>query len=338
MVLERLGIVTSILPILTSTITTGKASHYIENVRKRSSKLYSFPLEEEHQQPSQRMILADPKNFVSVGPLTLFSPPLLTIADSLPPHMSHRFIESGYRTPVANISLVTQQSFFTIHNETGEVYTSLLSALVFVQTWIMAWSVLNQCDKSPFAKAGFFALFSTEVLAHFVSCITHAYWTHSTKMHRILCRLDYLMIFTSGYGKAVCLYSLHIARDFSILQWCVLITFLGMPFAACILLTWRPWVSQQHRAMLVGFTVLLIVYPLYRIHQLPLYISRPLFTYWALYLLTLAIGGLLYVTRLPERKWRGFDMIGHSHQLWHIAAFVANYFAFCALWEMHRLI
>ena len=49
--------------------------------------------------------------------------------------------------------------------------------------------------------------------------------------------------------------------------------------------------------------------------------------YWFLGGVTYVLGGLIYITRFPERKYPGkFDYIGSSHQLFHITVVVAAYF------------
>jgi adiponectin receptor len=49
--------------------------------------------------------------------------------------------------------------------------------------------------------------------------------------------------------------------------------------------------------------------------------------YWFIGGVTYVLGGLIYITRFPERKYPGkFDYIGSSHQLFHITVVVAAYF------------
>jgi len=49
------------------------------------------------------------------------------------------------------------------------------------------------------------------------------------------------------------------------------------------------------------------------------------------------VGGVLYSFRWPERWAPGkFDIIGHSHQLWHVAIVLAIYLHFQAVLSFHE--
>lgn len=44
------------------------------------------------------------------------------------------------------------------------------------------------------------------------------------------------------------------------------------------------------------------------------------------------VGFIFYALQLPEKRWPGrFDIIGHSHQIWHIFVFTGAYLFYVAV-------
>ena len=46
------------------------------------------------------------------------------------------------------------------------------------------------------------------------------------------------------------------------------------------------------------------------------------------------VGFIFYATQFPEKRWPGrFDLLGHSHQIWHIFVFTGAFLYYIAVCE-----
>lgn len=206
-------------------------------------------------------------------------------------------------------------------------------------------------DSYTVHKAGFRSLHSNEqsnsiptwpwlvFLTGAMSClifssISHLFGCHSRRFHYFFWRLDYtgiaLMIVSSFFAPIFYIFS---DRPYWRLFYLSSVTLLG---AAAVVTLLAPSLSagrsRSFRATLflcMGFSGVVPA-----THAVVLHWDQPqvlvALVYEAVMGIFYGVGALIYVVRIPER-WRpgAFDIVGHSHQIFHVFV-VAAALAHCA--------
>ncbi|XP_010535854.1 PREDICTED: heptahelical transmembrane protein 1 [Tarenaya hassleriana] len=244
----------------------------------------------------------------------------------LPEYMKdNEYILSYYR---ADWSLADAFfSVFRLHNETLNVWTHLVGFILFLGLTIGNISYHNKHLPLDEAKKAtrwpFYVFLSGSMFCLMASSVCHLFCCHSKNLNVVLLRIDYtgiaVMIITSFFPPMFYIFQCTPHWYFIYLG---VITAFGV-FAIFTLFT--PSLSspkyRAFRAILFVSMGLFGIIP--AVHAAMVNWSNPKRNITLGYEVSMAVfylvGTGFYVSRVPE-KWKpgGFDLFGHSHQIFHV--------------------
>ncbi|CAM6103402.1 unnamed protein product [Calypogeia fissa] len=276
----------------------------------------------------------------------------------LPEHLrTNEYILNYYRSdwPLKE----TLCSLFSIHNETLNIWTHLAGFLIFLG--LTAYTVLHlpkvvdfsyfpsleklrmtveenitnlvtpfSPTQSQITRWPFFVFLGGAMCCLLFSSTYHLLNCHSKRLHVILHRLDHagiaILIAASFYPPVYYSFICHPLVQKIYLSG---ITFLGL---STILFSSLPMFRTREfrpiRALLFFSMGISGIVP--GVHKLFLFKDDPAALSTILYEVGMGafygVGALLYATRIPERLKPGFfDIVGHSHQIFHILVVTGAY-------------
>jgi len=242
----------------------------------------------------------------------------------VPSHQKIPFILCGYRpAPKGPCSLC--KTVFSLHNETGNMWTHLVGVVYFSAVALQfLWEILHTKEET-WESEKVWVLFL--ILASDF-CLACSFSYHLCKcagqpgVHECTFKLDLTGIVTLvavSYftGVALAYRCFPVLRAFYLVySGCVaialagpllnprLVTDMTRHFIFCVALGVVP---AAHFVYISPATDVAVVMP-YMVAMFGCY----------------GAGAWFYVGRWPERRWPGrFDLVGHSHQLWHVFVLLA---------------
>ncbi|KAL0482207.1 adiponectin receptor ADIPOR [Acrasis kona] len=249
-----------------------------------------------------------------------------TLSDYIPEYMKYEYILQGYRI---NISFKDSLlSLFSLHNETFNIWTALISFATFLYIGIDILFIergMSFWEKVAYIVYTCSAIYTFlgSLLYHWFHCIDHSH-------HECLLRMDIsgigFLIMGSYYPPIY--YSFQDVPNIGIMY----LTLVTSMCLFCSAMFFIPKFSHDDyrlfRVFVFGCTALFGMIPL--IHIFALHLGN-LNTIWRvgsavieLYL-WYGLAVFFYASKIPEKYFPGlFDTIGCSHQFWHIFVFVAT--------------
>ncbi|KAM0950435.1 hypothetical protein DsansV1_C04g0041381 [Dioscorea sansibarensis] len=248
-------------------------------------------------------------------------------------------------------------SIFSIHNETLNIWTHLTGFFFFLilailtaamiprdihaftitrieelivplnttttNPYVLMSTIVSPMLKGPITRFPFFAFLFGAMFCLLTSSLCHLLISHSEKMAYLMLRLDYIgiasLIVTSFYTQVF--YS-FICFPFFFNLYMSFITVFG---AATVIISFLP-IFQTARFRNIRATLFFSmgvsgVVPI--MHKVIFFSDRPEAMLSAWYELLMGVfyglGVIIYAARVPERWIPGrFDLVGHSHQLFHL--------------------
>ncbi|KAI0144284.1 hemolysin-III channel protein Izh2 [Xylariaceae sp. FL1272] len=257
---------------------------------------------------------------------------LLLLWDELPHwRRDNAFILSGYR-PSTNSYVTSISSAFSVHNESVNIWTHAVGALVLVplaMSYLYAEIVPRYPSAGPADEAVFSCFGIGAALCLGMSATFHTLSNHSEAVAKWGNKLDYsgiVCLIVGSYVPALHygLFCLPALKRMYLCAICILGVCCGIVSWVDKFRTpqWRPY----RAAMFVGLGVSGVV-PV--CHSLMIYgyesLNQRMGLNWVLLQGALYISGaFLYAARWPERTSPGsFDIWGHSHQLFHVLILLA---------------
>ncbi|KAL8949887.1 MAG: hypothetical protein Q9222_004044 [Ikaeria aurantiellina] len=284
--------------------------------------------------------------------------PLLLGYDQIPTwHQDNEYIRSGYR-PETRSTRLCFASWAYIHNETANIYTHLLPALLSLVFQVVASRFFTV--KYPHSSAGdrlvFAFFFLTASICLGISTTYHTLMNHSAHLSSLWLRIDYVGIIIIILGDFVSgVYMIFYCEP--ILQqvyWCMVrtnlhstslrnttksekqITVLGV--LTVIILLSPGLQGLRYRTLractvvftgLSGFAPLLHGISVFGVAQMNRQSGMP---YYLLEGVLLIMGALFYGIRIPEVLKPGrFDIWVSSHQIFHVLVVAATAAHMCGI-------
>jgi len=219
------------------------------------------------------------------------------------------FIVTGYRLKYSGWGCLA--SCLQLHNETINIWTHLLGAILWLRESVMFASHVSQADLPVVVAASLLglAMFTASSVAHTFACV-------SPTAYQLLWRVDYAGIVLLWFGRPVfdnyllfglCQHQLYLSV---LLLSGVVWTVLGIP------------VVLHKRMVCFAFLFLLTHGPMVVCWLAPEYPHPSLQGYLAVNAtatLCGVLGFVIFTTRVPEVWAPGtFDIWLHSHQWWHV--------------------
>ncbi|EHK47893.1 mPR-like GPCR protein [Trichoderma atroviride IMI 206040] len=251
----------------------------------------------------------------------------------------NRYILSGYRPERGDyLEILTSLTF--LHNETCNVYTHLIGALLLPLIAFAVMQILSQpqffdVSSSDYVIFGIF--FCCAECCLIFSTIYHLVGSHSHAVEQFWLRMDLLGIVIVTVGTFIPgIYYIFICEPvLQKLHWAI-ITSSGTVTAALIsmprlrTLRWRKARTGAYIALgASAFIPLLHGVQLYGLEYMLQYAGMK---WYLLELFFYGCGVGLYGSRTPERFAPGkFDIWGSSHQLFHVCILCAMYIHITAL-------
>ncbi|KAH7247415.1 mPR-like GPCR protein [Fusarium redolens] len=255
----------------------------------------------------------------------------LLLWDDLPAwRRDNAFIHSGY-CRIRPTYLHSLRSLFNLHNESVNIWSHLLGAIVAVACSLYLYYVIR--PRHDFATLSDVLVFTCFIggagLCLGMSATFHAVLNHSQKVARWGNKLDYTGIIVLIVGSFVpALYYGFFCMPTLLTAYLCLICLLG---TGCAIISWveqfrtprwRPYRAMMFAGLgLSGFIPIIHGVAIYGYKGLDDRISVTwIIIHGAMYL----FGAVLYVARWPERSFPGaFDIWGSSHQIFHMFVLLA---------------
>lgn len=267
----------------------------------------------------------------------------ITLQDhEVPAYTREPYIKTGYRFG-ENISLhQCVATLFTVHNETFNIWSHIFATIATISyaVWYLSeQQVIGNAKTYPlicFAICVALAL-STSAFAHLFCCM-------SWRVRNACFYLDYASISLSTFsaGQAYIFYSRPLDANSSVLYQnpyiflTISLTLSGMNmFLSCL---------SRHRLLWYRFLIRTGLYLIKFLFDISPFVSRCFITqstcnsstvfHFNRMFLCFAISGVVNASRMPERFAPGvFDLLGHSHHVFHVLIAIGNYHAFVGFYE-----
>ena len=269
-------------------------------------------------------------------------PPLQRFEDLPIWYQDNPSIRTGYR-PVTHSTSGCISSWTFIHNETINIYTHLIAAIlsIFAQFFLQSL-ISHHFPGAAFRDRLIFAanlVAATTTLSF--SCGYHTLMNHSFPVSSIWLRIDYVGILALILGSFfsgifVGFYCEHLLRR---LYWSMIVT---LSFITSIFVL-HPQLQglkyRSHRTMAFVATALSGFAPighglyLYGWEEMWLRSGMP---FWFLEGGVYGVGALFFASRFPESVWPGkFDIWGSSHQIFHVMIVIACVVHMMGVWNAY---
>ncbi|KAF1932705.1 HlyIII-domain-containing protein [Didymella exigua CBS 183.55] len=247
-----------------------------------------------------------------------------------PWQQDNAYITSGYRAQ-SNSYAKSWKSLFYLHNETVNIYTHLLGAVVFFATGGFLYGELRPRYETASREdlCAFACFFAGAVACLGMSGTYHTIQNHSHEVAVWGNKLDYLGIVFLIWGSFVPVLYYAFDREPGLMKtyWTMITTLAAGTSVACIHPQFRTPALRPVRALMFVLMGLSAVFPV--LHGVKLYgvehLRKSIGLDWVVMQGVLYIAGAgLYAARVPEKWAPGrFDIWGSSHQVFHVLVVMA---------------
>ncbi|THZ42664.1 mPR-typeG-protein-coupled receptor [Aureobasidium pullulans] len=241
-------------------------------------------------------------------------------------------IRTGYR-PLTGSWTQSLESMFDWHNETVNIHSHSIGAIIFsiilpLHFYITLYQTVPEAQ--PIDGVVFLIYFAGVAACFACSALFHTVGNHSQHIHGIYNRVDCCGIVLLMWGASLA--SIHFAfvcnSHLRSLHW-----FLSSASASgCITFILGPmFIKPAYRTaraltyLSLGlFAIVFIVHGIY-LYGFMMQRKRLALEWMGLMALFNFLGCTAYAFRFPEAKAPGkFDLVGHSHQIMHVAVLIAG--------------
>jgi len=246
------------------------------------------------------------------------------------------YIRRFYRPQMTNSELFT--TIPQCHTETGNIWTMLAPSLIILKQFI---DLLQEPSNSwhDIERKFMLSIFLVcEFASFFVSSLYHTLQIESPKALCWWSRADYSGVSVLLMGKVIPLtYYIFYCEQFYQRLYLATSTVFNSAMVV-LLMAFKSSSKPEYKALRpVAVTITSAFNAMPLIHGIKLHGYQhlfsperlaPLIPMGGLYVL----GGFFFASKYPEKKWPGkFDLVGHSHQLFHICVAAASVFFYQGL-------
>lgn len=271
-------------------------------------------------------------------------PPRLLHFNELPEwYQDNPAVQTAYR-PVTSSTLPCIHSLTYLHNESLNIYTHLIPAVLSVFAQIYMQTLIS--EHFPNASLGDKLVFAGSLMAMSVTMILsscyHLLICHSKEVSGLWLRFDYVGISTLILGSffSGIWVGFYCEPTLQKMYW-TMISLLSLITSTLVLHPKLQGLHFRHlrttafiATALSGFAPIIHGIFLYGWKQMWIRTGLP---FWLLEGVIYAMGAVFFVSRFPEKKWPGrFDVWGGSHQIWHVLVVGAGVVHFWGIWEAYR--
>lgn len=267
------------------------------------------------------------------------SEPKLYTSDQVPEHFRESFIFSGYRSPCSS-SIQCVLSIFQLTNETLNIWTHLIPAVYFGWTVVAFWQSLDAAAL-PY-MAPLVVYMATVCMFPLASMLAHVFNAMSVKARHVCFFVDYWALSLYGFGSAFAFRAYSFTRSQldspyvdAYLPVAAFVSSGSLLVSCRTRLMKRGWRRKVVRfasfAIPYFFNVMPLLYRL-AVEDDAGKISREADYFHARQFVFAFLSAFLYCSHIPERLFPGrFDIIGHSHQLFHVVSAIGSHDALLAI-------
>ncbi|KAK9687414.1 hypothetical protein K7432_014799 [Basidiobolus ranarum] len=274
---------------------------------------------------------------------SVYSTALLKFSE-LPKWMEdNNYILSGYRAPT-NSYWISIKSLLYIHNETGNVYSHLLGAVLFLVAAIFTTlNVLSQFETTQWADFIVMYIFIAGAIACLCcSTLFHLFHCHSEDVAVLWNRCDYLgivFLIVGSYFPAI-YYAFYCSRVWKTIYLAFIVAFGA---ATAVMSIAKKFGAPEYRWIRTSLFLAMGLSGLWPFgHAIwangwAIAVQKLSLKWFGSMGLTYVCGALIYASRVPEKWFPGkFDYIGHSHQIFHVCVVVAAVFHYIGVVKAYR--
>jgi adiponectin receptor len=256
---------------------------------------------------------------------------LILLWEELSPwQQDNHYIHTGYRAP-SNSYSKSFHSLLYLHNETVNIYTHLIGALLAALSSILLYATLSPryLTASREDVHVFASYFAGAVACLGMSATYHTIQNHSHEVAVWGNKLDYLGIVFLIWGSfiPVLYYAFTSEPELRRTYWAMITTLAAGTSVACVHPSFRTPALRPFRALMFVLMGLSAVFPV--LHGIRLYgvehLRKSIGLDWVLLEGALYITGAgIYAARIPEKWAPGkYDIWGSSHQIFHVLVVLA---------------
>lgn len=255
----------------------------------------------------------------------------------------NEYIENFYR-PELSDTWTCIKTLFRVHCETGNIWTHLIGALVFLSLFFHYLLKDNIEFVSPLEEKSIgLIFFCCAFMCLSFSTSFHLFGCHSFNVCLLCGRLDYAgiaVLITGSYLPWV-YYNFYCESTTKLAYMSIIICFGIM--CACISFA-KSFQRPEYRVFrgllftCFGFTGLVPLFHALYANGLEASISQGQIHWLVIMGVVYGSGAAFFITRFPECVWPGkFDILLHSHQIFHVCVLVAALAQAYALFQMRNI-
>lgn len=256
-------------------------------------------------------------------------PPIVGgLAAEVPEFMRYDFVLTGYR--YNHTAWRGVAGLFELHFETVNIWTHLLGLLWFVAQFPRLGALLEATNAAPIDRFYYYAFLGCAIFQMGTSTAYHMWRSMGAAWETALLRLDVLGV----TGMIIGSYAVGLLNGFWCDPWlhvtymCVIVAILGAGCGLMLIESFQDPRWMLARNLVLALSVAFGLVPSLHWALVETCTAACLETFaWALVQMFgfYGLGFLLFIYRIPERWAPGwFDLVGASHQWWHVAVYLAG--------------
>jgi len=238
------------------------------------------------------------------------------MTSNIPLWTINKHIQTGYRSQANRLNCLI--SIFNIHNETINIWTHMMCLIYYVYILIINYN--NDIILKLYEIVS--------IICFAMSTCYHTYMPISHKNYLLLLKLDLFSIILNIVTSNILIFYYWF--------WCyerirnIYMFFSGLYLGIGIIILLKIDIIKKYNCILAYYSIYNVGIIISYIHIYKITdgdvnkIIKYNFTEPIKYFL---VGFIIYTTKIPERLFpRNFDIIGNSHQLWHVFSSFGIYY------------